>query len=453
MGSRSDPIASEFRVSDMTRDDAPGPEFVPDKVRLFDGDLLLYRRQAYASGFWNYRLLLPDSSYERRSTGERRLEDAQRVASARYHEVRWRQDRGYSVKPVTFAQAATEFVAHLRHQHELKGKPLSPTAMKMATIIDRHLLRYFGERNLSEITARDAQRYYEWYVECWRKNLGQTIVVHRRRSNRRAEYERPISVRMPGTFLRKPSANSQAMHESTIRRIFAHAVELGYIAAHEQPTFRPIKREMRRRGAFSEDELQRLLAHLEARIAETIYPHHRAGRRLLWLFVRFVVLTGLRPGVESDLRFQDIELRSGAADHCAVRVRRGKTASRTVIAPAELWQVVQEIMRGHPNALPSARIWMKPDGTVTDRFGAQFLQVLRELGLERDLDGNARTLYSLRHTYATRRLNAHTAIDKLALNMGTSVQMIQAHYGHVLVEDHAAELASRPPAEIASELN
>jgi integrase len=113
---------------------------------------------------------------------------------------------------------------------------------------------------------------------------------------------------------------------------------------------------------------------------------------------------------------------------------------RTVVAVAELCEVVEAIRAQHPNPGSNVRLWVKPNGSQTARFHGPFIAVLTGLGLNTDSEQKSRTLYSLRHTYATRRLNAQTAIDKLAMNMGTSVQMIQAHYGHVLISHHAEEL-------------
>jgi len=42
--------------------------------------------------------------------------------------------------------------------------------------------------------------------------------------------------------------------------------------------------------------------------------------------------------------------------------------------------------------------------------------------------GQTRTLYSLRHTYATNELLGGTDIHTLAKQMGTSVAMLERHY-------------------------
>ena len=65
----------------------------------------------------------------------------------------------------------------------------------------------------------------------------------------------------------------------------------------------------------------------------------------------------------------------------------------------------------------------------------------RPEGLLCDEDGQRRTLYSLRHTYATDRL-LHAELDPLTLagNMGTSVAQIERHYSHVTNVQNAPKL-------------
>jgi integrase len=66
-----------------------------------------------------------------------------------------------------------------------------------------------------------------------------------------------------------------------------------------------------------------------------------------------------------------------------------------------------------------------------DLHGA-FEILLRDADMWTDRNGDRRTLYSLRHTYATfqillNRMDLHT----LAKNMGTSVGMLEKHYSHL----------------------
>jgi hypothetical protein len=85
---------------------APAVPAETEKVVLHDGDLVVYRRPDGTSK-WQYRLRLPDGSYERKTTGKRNVDDAKRVAEARYQEVRWRETKGLSTRVAPFSSGRT----------------------------------------------------------------------------------------------------------------------------------------------------------------------------------------------------------------------------------------------------------------------------------------------------------------------------------------------------------
>lgn len=68
--------------------------------------------------------------------------------------------------------------------------------------------------------------------------------------------------------------------------------------------------------------------------------------------------------------------------------------------------------------------------------------MLIEFDLLKDTMGHERTPYSLRHTYATLRLEAGVPIHLLANQMGTSVEMIEKHYGHIRLRNEVHKLSS-----------
>ena len=59
------------------------------------------------------------------------------------------------------------------------------------------------------------------------------------------------------------------------------------------------------------------------------------------------------------------------------------------------------------------------------------------------LEAGDRDAYSFRHSYATQRLLTGISVYTLAENMGTSVAMIEKHYGHVRPELAADELTRK----------
>jgi hypothetical protein len=78
------------------------------------------------------------------------------------------------------------------------------------------------------------------------------------------------------------------------------------------------------------------------------------------------------------------------------------------------------------------RLFRLSDGTVPDNWNKPFRQWLEDSELLYcPVTGKERSLYSLRHYYATQRLLEGIPIHDLAEQMGTSVLMITKHYSHL----------------------
>jgi integrase len=69
-------------------------------------------------------------------------------------------------------------------------------------------------------------------------------------------------------------------------------------------------------------------------------------------------------------------------------------------------------------------------------------RLMRDSGIEKDAEGKARTLYSLRHTYATLEfIENRTDIHTLAKQMRNSAAMIERHYSKLTAIMAADRLA------------
>jgi integrase len=74
-------------------------------------------------------------------------------------------------------------------------------------------------------------------------------------------------------------------------------------------------------------------------------------------------------------------------------------------------------------------IFVTPGGRRPHMFVGIFSRLMRDSGLRKDAPGRLnRSLYSLRHTYATQALARGVDIHTLARQMGTSVLMLEKHY-------------------------
>lgn len=77
-------------------------------------------------------------------------------------------------------------------------------------------------------------------------------------------------------------------------------------------------------------------------------------------------------------------------------------------------------------------------------------------GIQRGVERcRRRTLYSLRHYYATMALTRINPVptNVLAMQMGTSVAMVQKHYSHLRLVDVVEELAGKRWAELAEPID
>jgi len=85
-------------------------------------------------------------------------------------------------------------------------------------------------------------------------------------------------------------------------------------------------------------------------------------------------------------------------------------------------------------------VFAHKDGRPIRSFKKSFNSLIDASGVAFDSAGNRRTIYSLRHTYATFRLEEGTDVYTLARNMGTATNMIERFYGHTRTPDQVAEL-------------
>jgi len=79
-----------------------------------------------------------------------------------------------------------------------------------------------------------------------------------------------------------------------------------------------------------------------------------------------------------------------------------------------------------------------------------FKEILGELNLRTDREGNTRTTYSLRHTYISMRLIEGADIYQIAKNCRTSVEMIEKYYAsHIKDRLDASAINVRKPRKRA----
>ena len=119
----------------------------------------------------------------------------------------------------------------------------------------------------------------------------------------------------------------------------------------------------------------------------------------------------------------------------------GKTGSRLLIAKHNVKETFErlisreDLFKGKDLDIVLAEkhdmyLFKYSNGEQPKSFHTTFIWLMKASGLIKDTaTGQNRTLYSLRHTYATLELiENRTDLHTLAKQMGTSVGMIEKHY-------------------------
>jgi integrase len=185
---------------------------------------------------------------------------------------------------------------------------------------------------------------------------------------------------------------------------------------------------------------------------------------LLWDYALILANTGMRTGEEAlNLKWNQIK-RTKEIDQKSVKREKidvlkfsvtGKKRPRTLICRDVDGSVTTPLNRIQSRFPDLANlkddqlfkvdeyVFRTVDGKRPrhERLVKAFKVFLKKYDLLTDKEGQERTLYSLRHTYATTQLRNGVTWDDLAIQMGTSRIMLERHYSKFKVEDRAADFS------------
>jgi integrase len=385
---------------------------------LRDGELVLYRRSR--SLLYQCRYRLADGSWVRQTTGKAALEHAIARACDIYDEARYRQRLGLAHRTHSVAQIAAVCCAALRQQIDAKGKK---TALNdYVSIIERYFVPYFGERQLETLTHTDVREF-----ELWRDRQ----------------------------MTRRPKTSTLNNFTSAWSRLIATAVEQGYISERVPvPKLTSKGEKGKTRPAFSKEEIEQLLAFVETWQHKGRMAVEQEIRPLLRDYIEMLLYTGMRHGTEAmGIRWRDLEWHTKDG----VRYLRvwvdGKTGGRWLIAKHKAVDVLKRLHARQRDINQMSfettftervphLLFRFSDGHQPHSLVGTFRRLMRDSGLLVNGAGQTRTLYSLRHTYATLALLEGGAdIHTLSKQMGNSAAMIERHYSKLTATMAADRLA------------
>ena len=111
---------------------------------------------------------------------------------------------------------------------------------------------------------------------------------------------------------------------------------------------------------------------------------------------------------------------------------------RSVVVYGDGWKYLEEVKHLSKYTKPNDYVFPKDDGSLWTIREKIFDNLMVESGV--DKTERKLTWYSCRHFYATKRIDEGVDVYLLAEQMGTSISMIEQHYGHRKMKSQTAKL-------------
>ncbi|MGO9686180.1 MAG: tyrosine-type recombinase/integrase [Beijerinckiaceae bacterium] len=405
---------------------------------ILGGKVHVYRRPN--SSYWQCSSYLAGKD-RRQSTKEESLSKAKEIAEDWYLQLRGKLHNGEIKTEKTFSDASTQF---------LREYDIITQGQRSKVYVDGqhwrsrvHLVPFFGNMGLSEITGGTVQEYR----------------IHRHETAK-AKRGKP------------PARNTMHQEIVTLRQTLKTAVRHGWLN-HLPDLSEPYgaSGKISHRAWFSPEEYKKLYEATRKRAHDPKNPRYKWESEQLHDFVLFMANTGLRPDEAWRLQFRDVTIVEDDASgqtilEIEVRGKRGVGYCKSMPGAVRPFERLKErnVARAAEEARKATRDPKATDGGPKDNSDPKparrkkgepnptdlifpkyhrelFKTILDEEGLRFDREGRPRTAYSLRHTYICLRLLEGADIYQIAKNCRTSVEMIEKYYAaHIKTNLDAAAI-------------
>lgn len=376
--------------------------FLIDAQELKSG-LTIFRRGDVSHRNWYCRIKLPNEHrYKTVSLKTSDLNLARDKAFEQDADLRFRIKHEVPVFSKTFGQVAEEWSAFQKQRSEV-GQITHHRWRVMNSHIKTQLDNYVGNIQITQIGGDRWQTYPIWRQQTGKGRAGGRV-----------------------------SDGTIRDEMNTFRAIMRYAFGKRY--ARESNLFRGgLALAKARREEFTPEEYRKLHSFARSWIKKARNELGTWYRTTAYNFILIMTNTGMRPSEAKNLHWRDIGTQKDKQGREFVRLSvRGKGKHRTLVAAETVATYLDRV-----RALSKAT---KPDDPVftTDKgepartlYYSLVERLLIEAGLQKSSSGSQRSTYCFRHTYATFRLTEGVDVYFLAQQMGTSVKMIEDHYGHI----------------------
>ncbi|HEX7962405.1 MAG TPA: site-specific integrase, partial [Terriglobales bacterium] len=182
-------------------------------------------------------------------------------------------------------------------------------------------------------------------------------------------------------------------------------------------------------------------------IKDATNTRSRWSRTMAYNFMLIMTNTGMRTIEARNLLWRDVDTRTDKEGRKFVVINvRGKGKHRELVAPANVATYLDRIRAISLATNPDDPVFTNDEGeTSAAQYHTVMTDLLEKSGLLYSASGSRRSSYCFRHTYATFRLMEGVDVYFLAKQMGTSVKMIEDHYGHITPAENAEHILQGTP--------
>ncbi len=233
---------------------------------------------------------------------------------------------------------------------------------------------------------------------------------------------------------------------SIFRAIMAYAASKKYIAEHQVFKGKLLLAKVRREE-FTPEEYRKLHTFARGWVKKARTPLSTWYRIVTYNFVLIMCNTGMRPPEAKNLRWRDVSIRADDQGRKFVVLHvRGKDKFRQLVAAGNVADYLERIRAIGKATKPDDFVFTTAKGEPTSTLYSNNIDtLLKESELVLSSSGRRRSTYCFRHTYATFRLTEGVDVYFLSKQMGTSVKMIEDHYGHINPVKNAARILQGLP--------
>jgi|TARA_B110000971_G_scaffold158232_1_gene161641 integrase len=376
--------------------------FHTTEVDICDGEVKLLRTKASAD-IWQMRVWIrKEGKYFRQSLREKNLEKAKEKAKSIFYKMMGQVEIGARIFSISIKEIIEQYLKHqfIRVDNGFITKGRATTIQTQL----KHLVDFVGENTRLDAINRNKYRDYYAYRKKKKPEVTNVTLINER---------------------------------ATIGNLYKWSMEQGYINQSQLPLWSEIRRNVSYRKAFQRDEYRVLYSYIRKWHNDVSNPKDIYERKLVRDFILILANTGMRFGEARFIKWNYVDIiKNTKSQYPNVHIRIPKEISKVNKDRTSIGMrgdIFNRIKTYSTNNHQQDYVFANHEtGEAINRKTLYRLwEIIRkESGIAEFPE--LYSYYSLRHTYATYRLQfGNVDVFTLSKVMGCSVKYIEEHYGQI----------------------